>query len=394
MGTLTTLYDLTRSSLAADQAALNATANNVANQNTTGYVRQVASFNSGDTVSLGQGNGFVSSGPSVTLTSKRDRVLEQRGAAADAGKPRRAARRPAYWAGGRCVQLVGVVDDGRRDADWHGAGLVLQLADGVGERADGRGDEAGCAGGSGCAGELVQLGFNAAAAGGGGRGSVEISSSVSQVNALTATIATLNGQIQQTSPDADAGTLENQRQAAIAQLSQLVGLHQVTTENNGITLTTDGGAVLVSGSRASALTEANVGGAVQVQDATGADVSGTITGGSIGGELNGAECDRAAVSVFARCGGLADCDGGERAERGGTGCDRRRGWSYLFGRNSGGGHDCCRGYERGCDCDRRCGRRKQRQRKCDCARGPGKRKEQFRGDGFRAICVAAVADRH
>ena len=47
MGTLTTLFDLTRSSLAADQAALNATANNVANQNTTGYVRQVAKLQLG-----------------------------------------------------------------------------------------------------------------------------------------------------------------------------------------------------------------------------------------------------------------------------------------------------------------------------------------------------------
>ena len=284
MGTLTTLYDLTRSSLAADQAALNATASNVANQNTTGYVRQVASFNSGDTVSLGQGNGFVSSGPSVTLTSKRDRVLEQRVQ----------QQTQVAAASGAQAGVLGQVEDvfslsgSSTTAGATQIGTALDsFFSSLRALASAPTDAATRQGVLAAAGALAsslnsastQLQQVAAGAG------AEISSSVSQVNALTATIATLNGQMQQTSPDADAGTLENQRQVAIAQLSQLVGLHQVATENNGITLTTDGGAVLVSGASAAQLTAANVGGAVQVQDATGADVSGTITGGSIGGEL-------------------------------------------------------------------------------------------------------------
>ena len=56
----------------------------------------------------------------------------------------------------------------------------------------------------------------------------------SQVNSLTGAIAQLNLQIQSTSPNGDAGTLEDQRQQDLSQLSQLVGINQVTTENNGL----------------------------------------------------------------------------------------------------------------------------------------------------------------
>ena len=46
---------------------------------------------------------------------------------------------------------------------------------------------------------------------------------VGEVNGLTKTIAALNQQISALSPDADAGQLEDQRQTAIAQLSQYIG---------------------------------------------------------------------------------------------------------------------------------------------------------------------------
>ena len=78
MGTLSGLFDLTRSALSADQAALNATANNVANQNTVGYTRQVVSWQSGVSVTLGDGSISNTSGPTITTSSRRDRVLEQR----------------------------------------------------------------------------------------------------------------------------------------------------------------------------------------------------------------------------------------------------------------------------------------------------------------------------
>ncbi len=284
MGTLTTLFDLTRSSLAADQAALNATANNVANQNTTGYVRQVATFSAGDTVSLGQGNGYTYSGPSVTLESKRDRVLEQRVqqqtqvAAASGAQASALSEVEDVFSLSGSSSTAGATQIGTALDSFFSSLTALASAP----------TDAATRQGVLSAAQVLASSFNSAAtqlAQVKSSTGAEVSTSVLQVNALTATIATLNGQIQQSSPDADAGSLENQRQTAIAQLSQLVGLHQVTTESNGISLTTDGGALLVAGSTASVLTAANVGGKVQVQDAAGNDVSGTITGGSIGGAL-------------------------------------------------------------------------------------------------------------
>ena len=104
------------------------------------------------------------------------------------------------------------------------------------------------------------------------------------MNSLTSTIASLNQQIGSVSPIRDAGTLEDQRQQAIAQLSQLVGLDQISTENNGITLTTSNGAVLVSGNRSFALQTTQVAGITDVlAGATGQDVTSGLTGGQLGG---------------------------------------------------------------------------------------------------------------
>ena len=77
MGSLASVFNLATSSLSSDQSALTVVANNVANQNTVGYTREVSTFNSGATVEL---NGVVSSygSPTLTVASQRDRVLEQR----------------------------------------------------------------------------------------------------------------------------------------------------------------------------------------------------------------------------------------------------------------------------------------------------------------------------
>ena len=56
----------------------------------------------------------------------------------------------------------------------------------------------------------------------------------SQVNALTSAIAQLNQQIQSVSGGGDAGTLEDQRQQDLSQLSQLIGINEISTENNGL----------------------------------------------------------------------------------------------------------------------------------------------------------------
>jgi flagellar hook-associated protein 1 FlgK len=115
----------------------------------------------------------------------------------------------------------------------------------------------------------------------------QVSSDATQVNALTTSIASLNAQIASTTnTNRDAGTLEDQRQQDIAQLSQLVGLDQISTSQNGISLTTSGGAVLVSGSQSFAVSTTQVSGNTHVLAGDPPqDVTANLTGGDLGGAL-------------------------------------------------------------------------------------------------------------
>jgi flagellar hook-associated protein 1 FlgK len=112
----------------------------------------------------------------------------------------------------------------------------------------------------------------------------EASGVTSQVNALTGAIAQLNRQIQSTSPNADAGTLEDQRQQDLSQLSQLIGINQITTENNGLSITTTSGQLLVSEGSSFQLTTGTVNGVTDFF-LGGTDITSQLTGG--GGELGG-----------------------------------------------------------------------------------------------------------
>ena len=295
MGTLSSLFDLTRSSLKADQAALNATANNVANQNTVGYTRQVVSFQSGVSVTLSQGTQVAESGPTVTVSSKRDRVLEQRVQQGTQASAESGARADVY----SDIENVFSVTGSSSTAGSTAIGTAVDaFFSSLTSLSSNPSDSSVRAGVVSAASSLASA-FNTAAT---QLGSVqqsingEVKNSVAQVNALTATIASLNTAIGETSPHGDAGTLEDQRQQAIAQLSQYVGLDQVTTESNGISLTTTGGTLLVGGNNAFALATTNVGGTTQVVDATGKDVSGTIAGGSVGGQLTAQNTDLPAVT--------------------------------------------------------------------------------------------------
>jgi flagellar hook-associated protein 1 len=107
---------------------------------------------------------------------------------------------------------------------------------------------------------------------------------VAQVNSITASLAKVNAQIQSQSPNADAGPLEDQRQAELTQLSQLIGVNQVTTEKNGLSITTAGGQLLVSEGQSFQITTGTVGAVthffVGTTDITSAVASG---GGQLGG---------------------------------------------------------------------------------------------------------------
>jgi len=116
---------------------------------------------------------------------------------------------------------------------------------------------------------------------------------VTQVNSLTQAIAQLNQSISQISPNGDAGQLEDQRQYDIQQLSQLIGIHQTTTEDNGLTITTSSGALLVSKNQAFSLNTSMSGGVTDISDYEGNDITTSLAsgGGQLGGVLTSRDQD-------------------------------------------------------------------------------------------------------
>jgi flagellar hook-associated protein 1 len=283
MGTLASLMDMARQSLMANQAALNATSNNVANQNTPGYTRQVVTWQTRDSVTIG--GLTVGGGVTVGQSSQRDRVLEQR----VQQQTQVQAQSQALESALQQIQSVFGLSSTSTSASTTQLGSTIDsffnaLSSLTANPSDTATRQKVLSAASALAGA-----FNSAS-----NQLTQISSSldkqasgyVDSVNTLTSTIASLNQQISSTSPDSDAGVLEDQRQQAIAQLSQYVGLNQITTEGNGITLTTTNGAVLVSGSLSYAMSTALVAGTTHIlAGPAGQDVTQGLNGGALGGTL-------------------------------------------------------------------------------------------------------------
>ena len=283
MSSITSLFDIAQQALMADQEALNVTSNNVANQNTAGYTRQVVNFQAVDTVTL-SGSTF-GSGVTASATSQRDLVLEQQVQQQTQTQAQSGALESAL----QQVQNIFGLSSTTSSASSTVLGTAIDsFFSSLSSLAANPSDTATRQSVLTAANTLAAA-FNSAS-----NQLTQVSTSlnqqvigdVSQVNSLTKTIASLNTQITALSPNADAGTLEDQRQQAIAQLSKLVGLDQISTENNGITLTTSNGAVLVSGSQSFALSTTQVGGTTHILAGVGGqDVTSNLTGGDLGGVL-------------------------------------------------------------------------------------------------------------
>ena len=281
MGTITSLMDIARQALMANQEALNVTSNNVANQNSAGYTREVVNFQAVDAVTL-SGRTF-GSGVAASASSQRDRVLEQRVQQQTQTQSQSAALESAL----QQIQNIFGLSSTTNSASSTALGTSIDsffssLSSLTSNPSDTATRESVLT-----AANTLAAAFNSAS---NQLSQVttslnqQVAADVGQVNSLTKTIASLNAQIASISPNSDAGSLEDQRQQAVAQLSQLVGLDQISTENNGITLTTSNGAVLVSGSQSFALSTSQAGGATHILSG-GQDVTANLTGGDVGGVL-------------------------------------------------------------------------------------------------------------
>jgi flagellar hook-associated protein 1 len=114
---------------------------------------------------------------------------------------------------------------------------------------------------------------------------LSVSQTVQQINVLTGKIAGLNRQISSLqSVNHDASAFIDQRDVLIGQLSSLVDVSTIQSDN-GLTLTTSNGTALVAGNQSFALaTQTNASG-LQNIFAQGTDITGRFTSGSLAGLL-------------------------------------------------------------------------------------------------------------
>jgi flagellar hook-associated protein 1 FlgK len=268
--------------LDADQAALNVVANNVANANTPGYTTETATFQQNPPIEAGG----VSNGDGVTetgATSARDRVLSER----LNQQQQVASSTGAELTALNTLQALFTPDSGSSSATAGDissdlTGFFSSFSSLEANPTDNSLREEVLSSASTLAADVS----NAAASLNAQSSALdqEASGVTSQVNSLTGALAQLNVQIQSTSPGADAGTLEDQRQQDLSQLSQLIGINQITTENNGISVTTTSGQTLVSEGQSNQLTTGAVNGATHFF-VGGADITTQLASG--GGELGG-----------------------------------------------------------------------------------------------------------
>jgi flagellar hook-associated protein 1 FlgK len=288
MGTINSALSIMSGALDADQEALNIVANNVANANTKGYTEEVPNWQENSPVTIGSatyGQGVTDTG----ATSVRDKVLNERldqqqqlasasGSRLTALDTLQALFTPASStsaSGEIGTDITSFYDSfSKLEAEPTSSSYrqaVLSAASTLSA------DISGAA--SSLASQKSALDQEAVGV-------------TSQVNALTTSIAQLNQQIMTTSPDSDAGTLEDQRQANTTALSKLVGINQITTENNGLSITTTSGALLVSEGNSFQMTNGTVDGETHFYVGTTDITSGLTTGGGeLGGYLTARDTD-------------------------------------------------------------------------------------------------------
>ncbi|MGD0913980.1 MAG: flagellar hook-associated protein FlgK [Terracidiphilus sp.] len=290
MGTISTAFGLISGALDADQAALNVVANNVANANTTGYTEETPDWQENAPITVDgmtMGQGVTETG----ATSQRDLVLnerlDQQQQLASASGTRLAALNQ--------MQALFTPDSGSSSSTAGDIGSdITNFFDSFSslesDPTDNALRESVLTAASTLSGDIssaaASLNSQSAAI------DQDASGIAGQVNSLTSALAQVNQQIESTSPNDDAGTLEDQRQQDLSQLSQLIGINQISTSNNGLEITTTSGQLLVSGSQSYQLTTGTVNGVTDFF-LGGSDITPGLTtgGGQLGGYLTARDQD-------------------------------------------------------------------------------------------------------
>jgi flagellar hook-associated protein 1 FlgK len=278
MGGLSTSLLIGEQALAASQGALNDTSNNIANADTAGYTREVAEF-SENSESLDDGE---VTGGGVTLTglqSVRDELLnmqvnQQTSAQSSVDTQYSSLEQVQNYFTTTGTDIASTLSDFSSSlTDLSSSPSDTSVQQSVVDD-----------------GQNLANAFNTTANGlttVQSDADTQVTQTVSQINTLTTQIAQLNGQVQQlTASGQDGGTVEDQRDENVQQLSKLTGI-SVTQNSEGVdTITTGNGSALVSGSQSYALTtQTGSDGFQQVIDSSGNNITSSISGGTLGGAI-------------------------------------------------------------------------------------------------------------
>ncbi len=263
----------------ADQAALDTTSNNIANANTPGYSRQTVDFE--ETPPVEYGGQLFGTGVEIgQITSQRNSVLQM---SLDQATQQQ-SKYDSYLTSMQQVQTLFNETSGtglqssitaffsslqQLSTDPSNTSLrqaVLSAAQNMAQDFNSTSSN------------LTSLQQNV---------DQSVPQAVSQINSLTSQIAQLNSEVSAAeSTGQNAGSLVDQRNQLISQVSGIIDVSQVDAGNGNVTLTTTSGAALVVGDKSFRLTsQANPTTGFQDVYSMGKDITSTINGGSLGGTL-------------------------------------------------------------------------------------------------------------
>ena len=276
MGTLSGTLSLLTNALEVDQTALQVTSNNVANANTPGYSREVVNLAAQAAYSVGP----MSVGAGVTIQNIRgirDSVLDQR----LNQEAQSQGRLNAY------VEQMSQVQASLNDTA--GSGLGAQFNDFFAKLQQLSVNPADIPSRQSLLSSANNLtdAINSVARGLAQQRSTTDSAvvqNVQEVNGLTTQIATLNGQIATaTGLGQDTNALQDQRGQLLSQLSNLIDIDTISTNNTSLTVTAANGAALVVGSQSTPLTtQVGSDGVNHIFSGT-QDITTYISGGQLAG---------------------------------------------------------------------------------------------------------------
>jgi flagellar hook-associated protein 1 len=276
MGSLSSSLWIATGALDVDQGAIDVTTNNIANQNTPGYSREVVDLSEGSPVEIGN----LTYGTGVNLNqiqSVRDQVLSLQ-----------IAEQTTQQSGAQTelnsLQQVQALFS----SSTQGIGSDLSaFFDSISELSTDPSNLSQRSAVITSAQNLVTDFNQAATSLTQNQQSLNdsISSTVDQINSLTQQIAQINAQVGQMQQlGKDPGALEDQENQLINQLSQLTNVSETQTQE-GLTLTTGNGTALVVGNQSYALQVGTGTDGMQDVFSNGQDITSTIQGGTLGGTI-------------------------------------------------------------------------------------------------------------